>query len=98
MDNDEVLVCKECGGEFVFTSNEQEFYSQKNLSKPKKCKSCRDIRKIEIERGRGHARGRGGRGRGRGRGRDRGDGCWTKPGGDLLHDVEVLPNEKIDSV
>lgn len=40
---DKVLVCRECGQEFVFTAGEQEFYIEKGFqNEPKKCKSCRD--------------------------------------------------------
>ena len=43
---DETLVCKECGKEFVFTAGEQEFYQQKGFqNKPKSCKACRDAKK-----------------------------------------------------
>lgn len=43
---DETLVCKECGKEFVFTAGEQRFYAEKGFqNKPKTCKACRDIRK-----------------------------------------------------
>ncbi|HOA84573.1 MAG: zinc-binding protein [Clostridiales bacterium] len=43
---DETLVCKECGKEFVFTAGEKRFYAQKGFqNKPKSCKVCRDARK-----------------------------------------------------
>lgn len=43
---DETLVCKECGKEFVFTAGEQRFYAEKGFqNKPKTCKACRDARK-----------------------------------------------------
>ena len=43
---DETLVCKECGNEFVFTAGEKEFYKAKGfVNKPKCCKPCRDARK-----------------------------------------------------
>ena len=43
---DETLVCKECGNEFVFTAGEQAFYAEKGfLNKPKTCKACRDAKK-----------------------------------------------------
>ena len=43
---DETLVCKECGNEFVFTAGEQAFYKEKGFqNKPKSCKACRDARK-----------------------------------------------------
>ncbi len=43
---DEVLVCQECGEEFVFTAGEQEFYAvQGFLNPPKYCPACREQRK-----------------------------------------------------
>ena len=43
---DETLVCKDCGAEFVFTAGEQAFYKEKGfLNKPKACKACRDAKK-----------------------------------------------------
>ncbi len=43
---DETLVCKECGNEFVFTAGEQAFYAEKGFqNKPKTCKACRDAKK-----------------------------------------------------
>lgn len=43
---DETLVCKECGKEFVFTSGEKKFYKEKGfMNKPKCCKTCRDAKK-----------------------------------------------------
>ena len=43
---DETLVCKECGNEFVFTVGEQKFYAEKGFTnKPKTCKACRDAKK-----------------------------------------------------
>ena len=43
---DKVLVCQDCGKEFVFTVGEQEFYKEKGFeNEPKRCKACRDARK-----------------------------------------------------
>ena len=43
---DETLICKECGKEFVFTAGEQAFYKEKGFqNKPKTCKACRDAKK-----------------------------------------------------
>ena len=43
---DEVLVCKDCGTEVVFTAGEQQVYAEKGFqNKPKACKACRDARK-----------------------------------------------------
>lgn len=35
------IICKECRNKFIFTAGEQEFYEQKGLNEPKKCKECR---------------------------------------------------------
>lgn len=46
---DKVLVCSDCGKEFVFTAAEQEFYAQKGFeNEPKRCKDCRVIKKQEF--------------------------------------------------
>ncbi len=40
---DETLVCKDCGKEFIFTVGEQEFYAEKGFEhKPVRCRNCRD--------------------------------------------------------
>jgi len=45
---DKVLVCQDCGQEFVFTIGEQEFYKEKGFdNEPKRCKDCRDKKKSE---------------------------------------------------
>ena len=46
MFEDKVLVCKDCGAEFVFTAGEQEFYAEKGFqNEPIRCKACRNSRK-----------------------------------------------------
>lgn len=46
MYEDKVLKCKDCGGEFVFTAGEREFYAEKGFqNEPQRCKNCRDERK-----------------------------------------------------
>lgn len=46
---DKVLVCADCGKEFVFTAAEQEFYAQKGFAnEPKRCKDCRVNKKREL--------------------------------------------------
>lgn len=42
---DKKLTCAECGAEFIFTSGEQEFYTEKGFQEPRKCKTCRDAAK-----------------------------------------------------
>lgn len=46
---DKVLTCEDCGEEFVFSAEEQEFFLEKGFQPPKRCKPCRSRRK---ERGR----------------------------------------------
>lgn len=46
MYEDKILVCKDCGNEFVFTAGEQEFYAEKGfVNEPQRCKACRDAKK-----------------------------------------------------
>lgn len=39
--DDMLIVCSECGKEFVFTSGEQSFYKKMGFQNPRKCQSCR---------------------------------------------------------
>lgn len=41
----EHLVCIECGDEFTFTVGEQKFYKDHNYTPPKRCRSCRKLRR-----------------------------------------------------
>ena len=44
--SDKQLTCADCGKEFVFSSNEQEFYQSKGFTNtPKYCAACRQLRK-----------------------------------------------------
>lgn len=56
---DKSIRCADCGQSFNFSQGEQEFYQQKGMSEPKRCKECREAKK--AERGGG---GRGNRGGG----------------------------------
>ncbi|MGI6213656.1 MAG: zinc-ribbon domain containing protein [Christensenellales bacterium] len=39
---DKTITCVQCGHNFVFTENEQNFYREKGLAnEPKKCPECR---------------------------------------------------------
>ena len=41
-----LVVCKDCGKEFVWTAGEQEFYASRGFeNQPQRCKACRDARK-----------------------------------------------------
>ena len=39
------IVCKDCGKTFVFTVEEQQFYKERHLSEPKRCKKCAKARR-----------------------------------------------------
>ena len=60
---DKPIMCAECNQEFVFTAGEQEFYDRKGFKEvPKRCKPCRDARKVRRTNGAGNGVGRGERG------------------------------------
>ena len=42
---DKVLTCADCSQEFTFTASEQQFYADRQFSEPRRCASCRAIRK-----------------------------------------------------
>ena len=47
MQQDKIIVCKDCGNQFTFSAGEQEFFSQKGFeNKPVRCKDCRAKRKV----------------------------------------------------
>ena len=44
--NDQILYCRDCSREFVFTVGEQEFYASRGLTNvPGRCPECRAARK-----------------------------------------------------
>jgi CxxC-x17-CxxC domain-containing protein len=48
---DRSISCLDCGQEFSFTAGEQEFYAQRGFTEPpKRCPSCRAIRKAQRSR------------------------------------------------
>lgn len=40
--------CLECGNEFEINEQEQEWYKDKGYTLPKRCKSCRHLRRERI--------------------------------------------------
>jgi CxxC-x17-CxxC domain-containing protein len=45
---DRAMNCLDCGQEFMFTAGEQEFYAQRGFTEaPKRCPSCRAVRKAQ---------------------------------------------------
>ena len=47
---DEELTCVECGLPFTFDVGEAQFFQQKGLAKPKRCKPCRSFRRSTLIR------------------------------------------------
>jgi CxxC-x17-CxxC domain-containing protein len=43
---DKALTCVDCGMEFAFSASEQQFYSDRQFSEPRRCPSCRATRKL----------------------------------------------------
>jgi CxxC-x17-CxxC domain-containing protein len=52
---DREIVCAECGNTFNFSEREQDYYAERNLTQPKRCKSCRDSRKAGMSASGGSA-------------------------------------------
>jgi CxxC-x17-CxxC domain-containing protein len=42
---DKTLTCVDCQQQFAFTASEQQFYADRQFSEPRRCPSCRAIRK-----------------------------------------------------
>jgi CxxC-x17-CxxC domain-containing protein len=59
---EKTLTCQDCGAQFSFSAEDQEFYAMKGFSEPKRCPECRRARK--AERGGGNGGGYGGGGGG----------------------------------
>lgn len=50
MEKDVKIKCQDCGEEFIFTVNDQRFYEEKGFIPPKRCRYCRQQRKLNQER------------------------------------------------
>lgn len=50
---DRTLTCVECGQEFTFTADDQEFHASKGYQEPKRCPNCRAARRAGDGGGRG---------------------------------------------
>lgn len=48
---DRKLECADCGNTFIFTAGEQEFYQERGFSEPRRCPSCRAMRKSDRSGG-----------------------------------------------
>lgn len=54
---DKQIQCADCQRAFTFSASEHDFYQQRNMSDPKRCKDCRAARKANRDSG-GDRRGR----------------------------------------
>jgi len=57
---DKTLVCADCSQEFVFTASEQQFYSDRGFSEPRRCSACRAAKKAARGDSGGYSSGTGG--------------------------------------
>jgi hypothetical protein len=44
---DQEMTCVDCKNLFVFTEGEQRFYEERQFTPPRRCKLCRDARKMQ---------------------------------------------------
>jgi hypothetical protein len=44
---DKILVCEQCGNEFVWSKEEQKVYELRDLGRPKYCAICRGMMEAE---------------------------------------------------
>jgi len=51
---EKTLVCEDCGEEFIFSADEQQFFHEKGFENlPKRCKPCRQRKKMSRDSSRG---------------------------------------------
>jgi CxxC-x17-CxxC domain-containing protein len=51
---DKTLTCVDCGADFVFSAEDQEYHARSGFTnEPKRCATCRAARKMERGGGRG---------------------------------------------
>jgi hypothetical protein len=43
------IICRDCQTIFAWTHSEREWYRDRNLRQPKRCKGCRAARKAERD-------------------------------------------------
>lgn len=65
---DRELQCKDCPTKFIFSAGEQEFFAQKQLQDPVRCKPCRAAKRAQKDAQGGSGNGGGGNGGGNGGG------------------------------
>jgi CxxC-x17-CxxC domain-containing protein len=53
---EKTLVCEDCGEEWTFSADEQQFFDDRGYQTPKRCKPCRQRRKMSGNSSRGFER------------------------------------------
>jgi len=53
---DKEIECADCHRTFRLTADEQKFFQERGLSEPKRCKECREARKVQRGGGGGGRR------------------------------------------
>ena len=48
---DRSLTCVQCGSEFVFSGEDQQYHADRGYQDPKRCPSCRGFSNGELRRG-----------------------------------------------
>jgi hypothetical protein len=76
---DETLQCRDCGGDFIFTVGEQEFFKSKGFDNKKtRCAECTAAKKARFGEESGGGKGKGGKGKGgKGAGKGKGGGGFA---------------------
>lgn len=46
--SEDTIKCRDCPTEFEFTAGERAFYEEKGFQPPRRCKPCRDARKVKL--------------------------------------------------
>ncbi len=45
---DKTLVCVDCGAEFIFSADDQQYHADRGfLNEPRRCRSCRAVRRAQ---------------------------------------------------
>ncbi len=44
---DKTLTCSDCNQSFTFTASEQDFYTERGFTEPRRCPTCRAARKAQ---------------------------------------------------
>lgn len=47
-DTDREITCEDCGKTFIFSVGEQQFYKERHLREPKRCKECAKKRRMKF--------------------------------------------------